>query len=124
MQDRVVLFLICGLFVFNIFLLKERTPLGTHALPIQIFGGIVVNVTSSWDRGMWVRNTVPMGMLSTCLNGAVVGHATSGGKSEIARVKVGPFLPVVSARRVRLAVFSAPWIGDRVSLHAAGCCTC
>jgi hypothetical protein len=82
--------------IFNIGLLEERTLFGTRTLPMHIFDGILFNVTSGWDRGIRMRNAVSMWMRFSCLNSAVVGYAISGGKSVIARVKIGPFLPVVS----------------------------
>jgi hypothetical protein len=96
-RDRIILFfLIWGFCICNIGLLEERTLFGTCTLPMQIFDGILVNITSGWDRGIRMRNALPMWMCFSCLNSAVVGHAISGGKGVIARVKVGPFLPVVS----------------------------
>lgn len=82
--------------MFNIGLLEEWTRFGTRTFPMQIFDGIVFNVASGWNRGIRMRNGVPMWMRFSCLNSTVVGHAISGGKSIIARVKIGPFLPVVS----------------------------
>jgi hypothetical protein len=93
---RIIQPLICGFFIFNIGLPKERTLLGTRTLPIQVFDGILVNITSGWDRCIRMRYAVPMGMRFSCLNSAVVGHAISGGESEVARVKVRPFLAVAS----------------------------
>jgi hypothetical protein len=45
---------------------------------MQIFDGILVNVATGWDRGIWMRNAVPMWMRFSCLNSTVVGHAISG----------------------------------------------
>jgi hypothetical protein len=42
-----------------------------------------------------MRDAVTVGMLYSRLNSAVVRRAMCGGKREIARVKVRPFLPVV-----------------------------
>lgn len=87
---------VCGFFIFNISFLKARTFFGIHTLPIQIFGGILINITRGWNRGIGVRNAIPMGMRSACFDNAVVGHAISSGKSEIAGIEVCPFLPVIS----------------------------
>jgi hypothetical protein len=43
-----------------------------------------------------------MGMLSACLNGAVVGYLLSRGESEITGVKVCPFLPLSAENRVEV----------------------
>lgn len=87
--------LVCK-FIFDVCLVKERTLLNTRTFPIRILVGLFFNVTRGWNRGIRVRNAFPMGMGSARLNSAVVSLAISGRKSEIARVKVGPFLPIVS----------------------------
>lgn len=53
MRDGIILSLPIGeSFIFNIGVLKQRTLLGTPALSIQIFIGILVNVTSGRDRSI------------------------------------------------------------------------
>jgi hypothetical protein len=89
--------LICG-FIFYVCLVKERTLFKVRTFPERIFVGIFVNVTRGWDRGIRMRNAFPMRMGSARLNSSAVSLAISGRKSEIARVKVCPFLPVVSER--------------------------
>lgn len=83
-------------FVFSVCLLKERTLFSTRTFSTYVFVGIFVNVTRGWDRGIRVRNAFPMRMGFARLDSAVVSLAISSRKSEIARVKVCPFLPVVS----------------------------
>lgn len=58
--------------------------------------GIFVNITRGRDRGKRVRNAFPMWMGFARLDSAVVSLTISGRKSEIAGVKVCPFLQVVS----------------------------
>lgn len=91
----IVLSLLVCWFIVNICLVKERTLFNTRTFSIYIFVGIFVNVTGGRDRGIRMRNAFPIRMGSTRLNSAVVSLAISGRKSEIARVKVCPFLPIV-----------------------------
>jgi hypothetical protein len=95
-RDMLVLSLLVCRSILNVCLVKERTSLRTHTFPIHILVGIFINVTRGWDRGIRMRNAFPIRMGSARLNSAVVSLAMSGRKSEIARVKVCPFLPAVS----------------------------
>lgn len=92
----IVLSLLVCRFIFTVCLVKEGTLLKTRTFPRRILVGMFVNVTRGWDRGIRVRNAFPMRMGSARLNSPVVSLAMSGRKSEIARVKVCPFLPVAS----------------------------
>lgn len=63
---------------------------------IRFFVGIIINIASSWNRGGRMRNAVAIWMRSACMNSVLVGTSISGRKGEIARVEIGPVLPVIS----------------------------
>jgi hypothetical protein len=91
--EREEIILVCGVFIR---LPMEKTSFGTWFPPMHILVGFLVNVAGSRDSGRRVRNIVPVGMRSACLNSVEIGHSMSGGKSKVAGVKVRPFLPIVS----------------------------
>lgn len=91
-EEIVLSLLVCGFFIR---LPMEMAPLGTYIPPMQILVFFLVDVTGSWGRGRRVRNIVSIGMRAVRLNSAMIGHSMSGGKSEVAGVKVHPFLQIV-----------------------------
>lgn len=107
-RGMIVLSLLAYRFIFNICLVKERTLINTRAFHMRILVGIFVNVARGWDGGIRVRNAFPIRMGSARLNSAVISLAMSGRNSEIARVKVCPFLQVISYRALYETVFCVP----------------
>jgi hypothetical protein len=97
--DMVVMSLPVFGFILNVCLVKERTLFRTRTLSIRIFVGIPINITRGWNRGIRVRYAVPKRMRFARLNSAIIGLAISGSKSEIARVKVCPVLPILFSTR-------------------------
>lgn len=107
-------------FVLNIFnsgLPMERAFLWTSASPIWIFVGILISIACGRDRRVRVRDALSVGMRSACVNRTIIGYTMSGGKSEIPRVKVCPFLYDISSHPLQWTVFYLLWTSEQVSLH-------
>lgn len=105
---RINLFLIirkaCTAYVLNMFisgLPMERTFLWTSTPPMGLFVGIIISVACGRDRGVRVRDAFSVGMRCACLNRTIIGYTMSGGKREISRVKVCPFLYDISSNPCR-----------------------
>ncbi|KAE8162671.1 hypothetical protein BDV40DRAFT_264825 [Aspergillus tamarii] len=70
--------------------------------------GIFVGITSIGNRGIRTRNTVTYRVGCASLNWTVISHFLGCRQSQITRVKIPPFLLLVSSCSV-LIITNIPW---------------